>query len=110
MADHVIAKIHRHEARKLKEAWIYAATRALVQHDLPDGVSLRYLGNHRLKDIAHTERLYDLVIDGLRASGWTELSAFRGAFALFGLCCALSYLWFLYRDDTPARSEPQFSS
>ncbi|MGH9249334.1 MAG: adenylate/guanylate cyclase domain-containing protein, partial [Acidimicrobiales bacterium] len=41
------------------------ATRALVRHDLPDGVTLRDLGEHRLKDIAHTERLFDLVIDGL---------------------------------------------
>jgi predicted ATPase/class 3 adenylate cyclase len=41
------------------------ATRALVRHDLPDGVTLRDLGEHRLKDIAHPERLFDLVIDGL---------------------------------------------
>jgi len=41
------------------------ATRALVQHDLPDGVALRDLGEHRLKDIAHSERLADFVIDGL---------------------------------------------
>jgi predicted ATPase len=49
-----------------EQVLLSAATRALVQHNLPDGVSLRYLGDHRLKDIAHTERLYDLVIDGLR--------------------------------------------
>ena len=41
------------------------ATHALVQHHLPDGVAVRDLGEHRLKDIAHTERLYDLVIDKL---------------------------------------------
>jgi hypothetical protein len=40
-----------------------------------------------------------LTIDLLRAAGWSELSAFRGAFALFALCCTLSYLWFLCRDD-----------
>jgi predicted MFS family arabinose efflux permease len=51
-----------------------------------------------------------LVIDGLRAAGWAELSAFRGAFALFALFCAASYLWFLCRDDTLARTEPKFSS
>jgi predicted ATPase/class 3 adenylate cyclase len=41
------------------------ATRAMVQHDLPEGVTLRDLGEHRLKDIAHLEHLFDLVIDGL---------------------------------------------
>jgi predicted ATPase/class 3 adenylate cyclase len=41
------------------------ATRALTQHDLPGGVVARDLGEHRLRDIAHPERLFDLVIDGL---------------------------------------------
>ncbi|MGH2555026.1 MAG: adenylate/guanylate cyclase domain-containing protein [Actinomycetota bacterium] len=41
------------------------ATRGLVEHDLPDGVRVRDLGDHRLKDIAHPEQLFDLVIDGL---------------------------------------------
>jgi predicted ATPase/class 3 adenylate cyclase len=40
-------------------------TRSLVEHDLPGGVSLRHLGEHRLKDLAHPEHLFDLVIDGL---------------------------------------------
>jgi predicted ATPase/class 3 adenylate cyclase len=44
------------------------ATRAMVQHDLPDGVALRDLGQHRLKDIAYPEHLFDLVIDGLPGS------------------------------------------
>jgi predicted ATPase/class 3 adenylate cyclase len=43
------------------------ATRALVEHSLPDKVSLRDLGRHRLKDIEHPEHLFDLVIDGLPA-------------------------------------------
>jgi predicted ATPase/class 3 adenylate cyclase len=41
------------------------ATRGLVAHALPQGVSIRDLGTHRLKDIEHPEHLYDLVIDGL---------------------------------------------
>jgi predicted ATPase/class 3 adenylate cyclase len=41
------------------------ATRVLTQRDLPDGVALRDLGEHRLRDIAHTEHLFDVVIDGL---------------------------------------------
>ena len=42
-----------------------AATRSLVEDGLPDGVSVRDLGEHRLKDLAHPEHIYDLVVDGL---------------------------------------------
>lgn len=41
------------------------AIRGLVDHELPEGVRLRDLGEHRLKDIAHPEHLFDLAIDGL---------------------------------------------
>jgi class 3 adenylate cyclase len=43
------------------------ATRALVSDSLPDGVSLRDLGEHRLKDLRAPERLAQLVVDGLPA-------------------------------------------
>jgi predicted ATPase/class 3 adenylate cyclase len=43
------------------------ATRALIEDTLPNGVSLRDLGRHRLKDIEHPEHLYDLIIDGMPA-------------------------------------------
>jgi predicted ATPase/class 3 adenylate cyclase len=43
------------------------ATRALVEHALPEGVSLRDLGEHRLKDITQPVRLHDLAIEGLEA-------------------------------------------
>lgn len=43
------------------------AIRGLVDHTLPQGVIIRDLGTHRLKDIEHPEHLYDLVIDGLLA-------------------------------------------
>jgi predicted ATPase/class 3 adenylate cyclase/DNA-binding CsgD family transcriptional regulator len=42
-------------------------TRDLVEHDLPDGVSLRDLGEHRLKDLQRPGRLYQLVIADLPA-------------------------------------------
>jgi predicted ATPase/class 3 adenylate cyclase len=42
-------------------------TRVLVEHDLPDGVSLRDLGTHRLKDLNLPMRLHDLVVAGLPA-------------------------------------------
>ena len=41
------------------------ATRVLVEHELPRGVRLRELGEHRLKDLARPESLHDLVIEGL---------------------------------------------
>jgi predicted ATPase/class 3 adenylate cyclase len=41
------------------------ATRALVEHDLPEGVSLRDLGEHRLRDITRPEKLHELAIEGL---------------------------------------------
>jgi len=42
-------------------------TRDLVEHDLPDGVSLQDLGAHRLKDLQHPSHLFQLVIAGLPA-------------------------------------------
>ena len=40
-------------------------TRLLVEPGLPDGVSLRDLERHRLKDFERPQHLYDLVIEGL---------------------------------------------
>ncbi len=42
-----------------------AATAALVGTTLPEGVHERDLGEHRLKDIDHPERIYQLDVDGL---------------------------------------------
>lgn len=42
-------------------------TRALVEDALPAGVTLRDLGAHRLKDFAGSQRIHQLVIDGLAA-------------------------------------------
>jgi predicted ATPase/class 3 adenylate cyclase len=41
------------------------ATRELLGAELPAGVGLRELGEHRLKDLTHPQRLSQLVIDGL---------------------------------------------
>jgi predicted ATPase/class 3 adenylate cyclase len=43
------------------------ATAALIQHSLPDGLELVDLGEHRLKDLPHPERLFQLSIEGLPA-------------------------------------------
>jgi predicted ATPase/class 3 adenylate cyclase len=40
-------------------------TRELVQHSLPESVSLRDLGRHQLKDLPHPERLYQVIVPGL---------------------------------------------
>lgn len=41
---------------------ISGSTHALAARDLPDGVSVRDLGHHRLKDLIAPERIYQLVI------------------------------------------------
>jgi predicted ATPase/class 3 adenylate cyclase len=46
---------------------VSSATAELVRAGLPDGVGLRDLGQHRLKDLARPERLYQLTIHGLPA-------------------------------------------
>jgi predicted ATPase/class 3 adenylate cyclase len=62
-----------HRAARITEAGhggqvlVSAATRGLVKNVLPQGVALRDLGRHRLKDIALPEHLYQLVIEGLGA-------------------------------------------
>lgn len=48
-----------------------------------------------------------LLVDGLMLLGWTTLSAFQGAFALFAVCCIASYAWFVwFRDDSPRTRAP----
>ena len=47
-----------------------------------------------------------LVIDALKGLGWPDVSAFQGAFALFMLSCAFSYLWFLWFRDDCAQAPP----
>ena len=42
-----------------------ASTRALAEGSLPDGVTLREMGEHRLKDLSRPERIWDLVVAGL---------------------------------------------
>jgi predicted ATPase/class 3 adenylate cyclase len=44
---------------------VSSTTSELVRNVLPDGVGLRDLGQHRLKDLARPERIYQLTIHGL---------------------------------------------
>ncbi len=44
---------------------ISETTRALVEGSLPPDIQVKDLGMHRLKDLARSERLYQLVIEGL---------------------------------------------
>jgi predicted ATPase/class 3 adenylate cyclase len=50
-----------------RQVLLSQTTRNLVEHDLPEGVSLRDLGAHRLKDLQHPSHLFQLVISGLPA-------------------------------------------
>ena len=43
-------------------------TADLVEGDLPDGVSLRDLGEYRLKDMVHPERIFQLLASGVTAT------------------------------------------
>jgi MFS family permease len=43
-----------------------------------------------------------LAVDALERSGWARVDAYRGAMALFCGCCALSFLWYLWRDRVAA--------
>jgi predicted ATPase/class 3 adenylate cyclase len=44
---------------------ISSVTRTLLGEELPSGVTLRDLGEHRLKDVPAPDRLFQLVIEGL---------------------------------------------
>ncbi len=63
--------LHVHRASRIAsvahggQVLLSDATRSLVQDALPDGVELRDLGEHRLKDLEHPEHLWQLVIGGL---------------------------------------------
>jgi predicted ATPase/class 3 adenylate cyclase len=68
-ANYVGLDVHR--AARLCDAGhggqvlLSAATRELVAHHLPDDVTLRDLGEHRLRDLQRSERIYEAVIAGL---------------------------------------------
>jgi predicted MFS family arabinose efflux permease len=48
-----------------------------------------------------------LAVDAFKAAGWTTESSFQASFALLAGCCALSYVWFLHRDDSVALEGPK---
>jgi predicted ATPase/class 3 adenylate cyclase len=67
--DYVGLEIHR-AARVASSAHggqvvLSDATRAMVENALPEGVTLLDLGEHRLKDLARPERIWQLRVDGL---------------------------------------------
>jgi predicted MFS family arabinose efflux permease len=47
-----------------------------------------------------------LLVDAFRKSGWTDLAAFRGAFAVFLATSVLSYAWFLWSRSHNRRPRP----
>jgi len=77
-ADYVGIDVHR--AARIAavahggQVLVSGATTMLAGTDLPDGVTVRDLGEHRLKDLAQPEHIYQLVIDGCA----TEFPPVRG--------------------------------
>ncbi|MGH2373642.1 MAG: adenylate/guanylate cyclase domain-containing protein, partial [bacterium] len=68
--DYVGLDVHR-AARINAAGWggqilVSQATKTLIEHALPSGVSLRDLGEHRLKDLQRPERLFQIVLSGLQ--------------------------------------------
>src|SRR5439155_9421186 len=67
--DYVGLDVHRaarvSDAAHGGQVILSGATRALVEQALPEGTSLRDLGEHRLKDLIRPEHLYDLAVDGV---------------------------------------------
>src|SRR6266545_6960428 len=68
-ADYVGIDVHR-AARIANiahggQVLLSGTTATLAGPDLGDGIAVRDLGEHRLKDLAHPERVYQLVIAGL---------------------------------------------
>src|SRR5919204_1288980 len=67
-ADYVGIDVHR--AARIAavahggQVLVSGATALLAAPDLGEGIALRDLGEHRLKDLAQPERIYQLVIDG----------------------------------------------
>jgi hypothetical protein len=41
-----------------------------------------------------------LLIDGFKALGWAEVSAYQGAMGVYGLCCVGAYAFFLLSKKT----------
>jgi DNA-binding SARP family transcriptional activator/class 3 adenylate cyclase len=71
VTDHLYAGLDVHRAARVMSAGhggqvlLSASTRELVSQDPPDGVSLRDLGEHALKDLDEPERIYQLDVVGL---------------------------------------------
>jgi predicted ATPase/class 3 adenylate cyclase len=70
MGDEYVGLDVHHAARIAGAAYggqvlVSGATHALVGSSLPPELTLRDLGTHRLRDLAQTERIYQLVVDGV---------------------------------------------
>ena len=70
-ADYVGFDVHRaarvSSAAHGGQVLISSTTRTLVGDEVPEGLTLRDVGEHRLKDIPSPDRLHQLVVEGLPA-------------------------------------------
>ena len=71
VSDRTYVGLHVHRASRIAgvghggQVLISGTTRALLADEVPEGVELRDLGEHRLKDLEQPEHLWQLVIEGL---------------------------------------------
>ena len=72
-AEHGYVGVDVHRAARIMatgyggQILLSQATHDHLGPDLPEGVTVRSLGEHRLKDLPHPEPIYQIVIAGLRA-------------------------------------------
>jgi class 3 adenylate cyclase len=64
-----------------EQVLLSAATAELVRDQLPEGVSLREMGEHRLKGLVNPERLLQVVVTGLRTD-FPPLASLTGGHSL----------------------------
>ncbi len=75
--------LHVHRASRIAgvghggQVLLSSATRALLDREVPEGVDLRDLGEHRLRDLEHPEHLWQLVIADL-PSEFAPISSLDG--------------------------------
>lgn len=81
---------------------VVALSQPAVAQALPAGLAGRALSAYNLVIFLGIFTLQwgmGLAIDLFRAWGWDVVSAYRGAFALLGICIVAAYAWFLVRAE-----------
>lgn len=75
-------------------------TRDLIMHDLPNGLSIRSLGDHHLKDMKYPAPIYQLLVDGLPSEFPALKTKFTGTEAPTPGAAPFKGLQYFEEDDT----------